>query len=351
MKQYQVVNFGRSHEGKEVKRYTLENDLGDKASFTEYGAALVSLQMVDEQNIPRDIVLGYDTLTEYESNGGNLGATCGRFANRIKRGEFRLGDQFYTIPKNNGNNVCHSGVKGFHTRVWTCLDVSDDHITFQYVSADKEMGFPGEMTARITYTFDDDRQLTLDYEAESDQDTVVNLTNHSYFNLQSRGSIADQLVEVNAHFITPVDEELIPTGEIKSVAGTGFDLRKATRLADVLASEDEAIQRVGGLDHNFVVDAEERGELRYCARLIDRKSGMQLVCYTTEQGVQVYTANSLKEYNGSGDRVFGKHMGICFETQNFPDSPNICHFPSPVLRTGETYTSQTIYAYVPYTDL
>ncbi len=349
MKQWQSKAFGAVGEQK-VSLYTLENDFGDQAVFTEYGAALVSLKMVMDDGQARDIVLGYDSLAEYEANSGNLGAVCGRYANRIRFGEYRLGDVFYRVPKNDGNHACHSGKEGFHRQVWQLEEVTDEFVRFLYVAKDGESGFPGELRTQVTYTFDDDRSLSIAYSAESTKDTVLNLTNHSYFNLAGEGSIREQLVEVNASFITPVDKELIPTGEIRRVDGTDFDLREAKPIAKVLDSQEEAISTVGGLDHNFIVDAEERGELRYAARLINPETKMQLVCYTTEPGIQVYTANMLKDYPGSGGRQFGKHTGICFETQHFPDSPNITYFPSPVLKAGETFRSQTIYAYVPYQD-
>ncbi len=349
MKQWQSKDFGEIS-GQKVTRYTLENDLGDQADFMEYGAALISLKMVGEDGNRKDIVLGYDSLDEYRNHSGNLGAVCGRYANRIRYGEYRLNDVFYRVPKNDGSHACHSGKEGFHTRVWQMEDIQNDSITFVYVAKDGETGFPGELTCKVTYTFDDDRALSLTYHAVSSKDTVINLTNHSYFNLAGEGDIRSQLVEVNASFMTPVDAELIPTGEILQVEGTDFDLRQARKLATILDSSSEAISSVGGLDHNYIIDAEERGELRYAARLINPESHMQLVCYTTEPGVQVYTANNLKDYPGSDGRTFGKHKGICFETQHFPDSPNVTYFPSPVLKAGEEFTSQTIYSYVPYAD-
>lgn len=351
MKAITIKDFGKTKSGEACKLYTLENDCGDKVVFTEYGAALVSWTVQDEEGRSKDIVLGYDTLSEYENNGGNLGAVCGRYANRIRFGEFRLNDEFYRIPKGDSVHVCHSGDKGFHTKVWRAESYDDGRVSFVYTAKDGETGFPGNLDIKVTYSFDDDRQLKLIYEAQSDKDTVINVTNHSYFNLKGEGSIEDQAVEVNASFITPVDELLIPTGEVRSVEGSDFDLRENRLLKDVLASEEPAIAEVGGLDHNFVLDAEERGELRYAARLIDREEGMQLVCYTTEPAVQVYTANSLQDCDGSGGRHFTKHSGICFETQNFPAAPNICHFPSPVLRAGELFVSETIYQYVTCTDL
>lgn len=351
MKKIEIKNFGKTKGGESCRLYILENDNGDRVGFTEYGAALVLWELRNEQGGSRNIVLGYDDVSAYEKNSGNLGAVCGRFANRIRYAEFRLNEKFYRIPKNEGEHVCHSGAEGFSDRVWSVDSYDDESVRFVYHAADGETGFPGNMTVSVTYSFDEDRQLMLRYEAESDQDTVINLTNHSYFNLAGEGDISDQYVEVNASFMTPVDGQMIPTGEVLKVEGTDFDLREKKLLKDVMNSQDEAIASVGGLDHNFVVDAEERGELRYACRLIEPESKMQLVCYTTEPAVQVYTANMLDELEGSGGRVFGKHKGICFETQNFPCSPNICHFPSPVLKAGEKFISETIYAYGPCTDL
>lgn len=351
MKAITVQDFGKTKNGTACRLYTIENERGDRASFTEFGAALVSWQMKEDDGSMRDLVLGYDAVSHYEKNGGNLGAVCGRFANRIRFGEFRLNDKMYKVPKGDNLHVCHSGDGGFHSRVWTYEAGEEGTVTFTYLAKDGETGFPGNLNIKVTYAFDDDRQLLITYEAESDKDTIINVTNHSYFNLDGAEDVSSQLVEVNASFITPVDEALIPTGEVRSVEGTDFDLREAVKLGDVFASKDEALARVGGLDHNFVVDGEERGELRYAARLINPKTKTQLVCYTTEPAVQVYTANCLDAYEGSGGRVFGVHKGICFETQNFPASPNYPHFPSPVLRAGDKYISRTIYAYVTCGDL
>lgn len=351
MKKAEIRDFGQTKKGEPCRLYILENERGDRLGFTELGAALVFWQVKDDDGKVRDIVLGYDDLASYENNSGNLGAVCGRFANRIRFGEFRLNDQFYRVPKSGNEHVCHSGSEGFHSRVWTMDELTDESVRFTYLAKDGECGMPGNLNISVTYSYDEERQLMLRYEASSDQDTILNVTNHSYFNLAGEGSIEQQLAEVNASFYTPEDGSMIPTGEILRVEGTDFDLREAKVLADVLHSAEEGIARVGGLDHNFVVDAEERGELRYAARLINPETSMQLVCYSTEPGVQVYTANSLADYEGSGGRRFGKHTGICFETQNFPASPNICHFPSPVLKAGDVYLSETIYAYVPYSDL
>ncbi len=342
-----VKDFGRTEDGTKATLYTLENSQGDKASFTDYGAALVSLEVnLGEES--RDIVLGYADVSDYEKNSGNLGATCGPFANRISNGEYRLNDSFYTLPKNDSNNVCHSGALGFHTRFWTLSESSADSLTFTCTMGSGQQAFPAELSVSVTYALTEERTLSINYEARTEQDTIINLTNHSYFNLAGEGVIDEQLIEVNASFYTPVDEELIPTGEILSVSGTGFDLRQARKLSDVFASDEEGIRSVGGLDHNFVIDGEERDELRYAARLMDPESELQVVCYTTEPGIQIYTANMLKDYQGSKDRTFGEHHGICFETQNFPDSPNIIHFPSPVLRKGDVFRSTTIYQFGPY---
>lgn len=347
MKAVEKRDFGQLADGTQVDLYVLENDNGDRVELSPYGATLVALKFNDDGD-RHNIVLGYDDVSAYEQNGFNLGATVGPYANRIRSGEFRLNQKFYRIKKNDGNNVVHSGELGFDKKLWR-TEIVKDHLVKFAISL-KSPSYPGEIEASVSYSFANDRQLEIKYEASSSESTYLNFTNHSYFNLAGTGDVSEQFLAVNADFYTPVDTDLMPTGEILSVQGSDFDLRKLTKLEKIFASTSQSISTVGGLDHNFVLNKEEPRELTYAARLVDKSSKKQLVCYTDLPGIQIFTANGLPAYTGSEDRVFSNHYAVCLETQFFPDSPNIPYFVSPLLKAGEKFTSTTIYSYVPWTE-
>lgn len=334
MEKYKVEDFGKLSDGQSVSLYTLENDLGDQVKVSTYGACLVAF-IVNDKDDRRNIVLSYDDASLYEEDtSSNLGGLIGPFANRISNGEFRLNEHFYKLKKNDGNNALHSSELALNRRIWDVIDAKDHLVTFR-ITQDAD-NYPGKIEFRVTYEFNNQRQLKISYRAKSTEDTYLNLTNHAYFNLNSSGKVNDEFLEVNADYYTPVDENLIPTGEVLSVKDTDFDFREEKLLDTVFNSEIE------GLDNNFVLNKEEENEFTYAARIIDKDRGKQLVCYTTMPAVQVYTANAYVDVFGE-DRT---HEAVCLETQFFPDSVNIMHFPSCKVKADEVYSHETIFSYV-----
>ncbi len=344
MKDYKEEVIAADFHGQEVKLFTLENSTGDKVSISNYGATLTRWQVMHDEGELEDYILTYDTFEEFVEGTDHRGGVCGPVANRIANGEFRLHDQFYKLDKHGTQHVCHSGHNGIDQKVWECVGIEKDEVHLRLQVEHLSDQFPGDRTFDVRYLFSEDRSLQITYSVETTEDTIINLTNHAYFTLGEEPAINDLFLEVNASYFTPVDALLIPTGEVLKVDNTGFDFRSARVLSVLENSDDERIRRVGGLDHNFLVDAEERGELRYAGRVINKKKGVQLVCYTTEPGMQVYT------------QIIDKHAdvpsyrAICLETQNVPDAINVSHFPSPVLRSGDRYESNTIYSVAPYVD-
>jgi len=307
-----------------VDLYTLANERGFEVSITNYGGAIVSLKAPDRNGTLADVVLGFDTLEEYVANPRFFGALIGRHANRIARGRFLLDGVAYQLTPNNGVNHLHGG-KGFDKRVWTVTNQADgDALQLEYLSRDGEEGYPGNMRAQVTYALADN-ELQIEYKAITDRSTIVNLTNHSYFNLAGHGTILDHELTLFADAFTPVSEDLIPTGEIRSVTGSKMDFRKGRPIA------------AGDYDHNFVLNDYD-GSLRPAARLYEPVSGRMLEILTTEPGMQFYSGNFLDgSFSGKGGVVYNKYAGLCLEPQHFPDAPNHPNFPSTALRPGETY--------------
>ena len=317
--------------------YTLNNSLGFEVSITNYGGAITSLKTPDRHGNFGDIVLAYETLDDYVRNPRYFGALIGRHANRIARGRFSLNGIEYQLPCNNGLNHLHGGFKGFDKRVW---DVSQDGNVLQlsYFSKDGEEGYPGNLTASVDYTLIDNA-LQIDYRATTDHDTIVNLTNHSYFNLRGHGTILDHELTLHADSFTPVDEELIPTGEIRPVIGTPMDFRNGKAIGSQLAF-------IGGYDHNFVLNDWD-GALRLAARLYEETTGRVLEILTTEPGIQFYSGNFLDgSLVGRNGVAYQKYTGLCLEPQHFPDAPNHPNFPSTVLRPGEEHKQTTVYRFL-----
>lgn len=305
--------------------YTLENASGMKVSLCDLGAAVQSLFAPDRDGKLCDVVLGYDTPEEYLKNDGYLGAVVGRYANRISSASFALGGRRYTLTANEGQNTLHGGT-GFSLKRFSAQG-EYDHVRFEYLSHDGEDGFPGELSFSVTYTLTEQNELLIDYEAVSDADTVLSPTNHSYFDLGGRGDILSHELMINADYYLPVDDELIPTGEKRFVAGTDFDFRSQRAI------------RHGFFDHCFCLDGEP------CAVLYDPMSGRRLTVTTDLPAVQLYCAGGLGKRLGKGGAVYGKNSAVCLETQFYPDSPNRPEFPSCLLKKGETFKSRTVYKF------
>ena len=318
--------------------YTLTNSHGFEVSVTNYGGAVTSLKVPDRDGNFGEIVLGFETLDEYVRCPRYFGALIGRHANRIARGRFTLDGVEYQLPCNNGANHLHGGFKGFDKRVWDVRE-SDKALHLSYFSKDGEEGYPGNVTAFVDYTLLDN-ELRIDYRATTDRDTIVNLTNHSYFNLRGAGTILDHELTLNADHYTPVSEALIPTGEIKAVAGTPMDFRRGKAIGSELQNVP------GGYDHNFVLNNAD-GSLRPGARLYEPVTGRVLEIFTTEPGMQFYSGNFLDgSLIGRNGVAYELYTGLCLEPQHFPDAPNHSNFPSTILRPGEEYTHTSLYRFL-----
>lgn len=342
--------WGTAPDGREITLYTLTS--GDvQANVMTYGGVLVSLLAPDRAGRRQDIVLGYDEAAPYLSRATSayFGALIGRCANRIAQGRFTLDGQTYRLGVNNGPNSLHGGEAGFDQRLWTAdADASGDGpaLRLSYVSPDGEGGYPGTLSVSVTYTLSPEG-LDLQYRAETDAPTVVNLTNHSYWNLSgdAERDVLGHEVRVNAGHFTPVDDTLIPTGELRPVAGTPFDLRSPRPLGEGLRADDPQLRVAGGYDHNFVL-AGSPGEFREAAEVYDPVSGRVLTVHTTEPGMQLYSGNFLDgSLTGKGGRRYARNWALCLETQHFPDSPNQPGFPTVRLDPGEVFESRTRYAF------
>jgi aldose 1-epimerase len=342
------TSFGTTKDGQAVDLYTLTNANGVVARISTYGALLTELQVPDRSGRMADVVLGFKSLREYEGDHPYFGATIGRVGNRIAKGKFRLNGQDYTLATNNGPNHLHGGVKGFDKRVWKAQTVpaaGGAAVKFTYTSADMEEGYPGALTATVLYTLTNANELRLDYTATTDKPTILNLTNHSYFNLagEGQGTILDHELTIMADRYTPVDDTLIPTGEIASVRGTVMDFNRATPIGARIREVPGAPP--GGYDHNYVL-SHGGGVLAMSATVREPKSGRVMDVLTTEPGVQLYTGNFLDgTLTGKAGVAYQKNSGFCLETQHFPDSINHPNFPPVVLQPGRTFKSTTVYRF------
>lgn len=337
--------FGKTTDGVAVDLYTLTNAKGMEARITNYGGIIVSLTAPDRTGKFADVVLGFDSLDGYLKPNPYFGALIGRYGNRIANGRFTLDGKEYTLATNNNGNALHGGIKGFDKVVWNVRDASDKSLQLTYVSKDGEEGYPGNLSVTVIYTLTDDNELKINYSAFTDKKTVVNLTNHSYFNLAGGGDILKHELTLNAEQFTPVDKGLIPTGELRKVAGTPFDFTQSTAIGARIDSKDEQIVFGGGYDHNFVL-SNAPSPLRQAAAVYEPTTGRVLEVYTTEPGVQFYTGNFLDgTITGKGGTVYNKRTGFCLETQHFPDSPNKPNFPSTALAPGARYDTTTVYQF------
>jgi len=340
-------------DGREAEEFVLDDGRGMAARVGTHGARLLSLRVPDRAGSPVELVLGYDRLGDWAGDDGFMGATIGRCANRIARGSFELDGRTFHVPINNPLNALHGGPQGFDKAIWHAepADGGAAALTLFHTSPDGDQGFPGALRASVRYTLTGDGALRLDYEAETDRPTVVNLTNHAYFNLAGGGTVLDHLLTIAADRFIPVDAALIPTGELRLVAGTPFDFREPARIgARVDEPGDEQLGFAGGYDHNFVLRPAPPGDdgraLRLAARLEEPSRGLSMEVWTTEPGLQFYSGNFLDgSRRGRRGAPLEHRGGLCLETQHFPDSPNRPEFPSVALRPGETFRSSTLYRF------
>jgi aldose 1-epimerase len=344
-----AVSFGTLPNGDTVELYTLRNRRGMEARIATYGGIITRLTASDRTGHYADVVLGYDSLAPYLQHSPYFGALIGRYGNRIARGHFTLNGASYTLATNNGPNALHGGTRGFDKILWTVaraqVTPAGPQLTLRYRSPNGEEGYPGTLEVTAVYALTEDNELRLDYTARTDKPTVVNLTQHSYFNLRGHGDVLGHVLEIPADRFTPVDSTLIPTGELRPVAGTPFDFRRPTPIGAHIHDADEQLRFGKGYDHNWVIDAAAR-KLRRVARVYEPETGRQMDVLSTEPGLQFYSGNFLDgTFTGKGGSVYGARNGLCLEPQHFPDSPNHPTFPSTVLRPGETYRNTIMYRF------
>ncbi len=337
--------FGKDSKGNEASLITLENNNGIKVVVSDFGATIVSIFVPNKDKVLKDVVLGYNNVLEYENGSCFFGCVVGRNANRIGKAGFELnGVNYQLTPNDNGNNL-HSGNDYFHTRIWA-IDVLDKNIvTFSLESPEGDQGYAGTVNLKVTYALTDEDELEILYEGKTDKDTVLNLTNHSYFNMNGHdsGDVKDQKVWIDADYITVCDRNLIPTGELLEVRKTPFDFREERKIGDRIDSDHDLIKIAGGYDHNWCLNNKEKFEK--VASLYSEKSGIKMWVYSDLPGVQVYTGNFLGKQKGKCDIVYDNRSGVCFETQYYPDAINQKKFKSPVIKKDENYMTKTVYKF------
>lgn len=339
----EVEPFGQLNK-QEAKLYTLRNKNGLSASITDYGATLVSFSCPDGTGQFADIVLGFDTLQGYLDSDAYMGATVGRFANRIANGEFKLNGKHYTLDKNGGPNHLHGGVSGFNSRIWhsQIIESQQSALRFTLFSPDGDQGYPGNLTIHVTYTLTDSDQLIFEAEAVCDNDTPISITNHSYFNLAGRGSIEDHYLQIFSDLYTPLDDQQVPTGELAKVENTPLDFKRPKRIGKDIDNDDVQIKIGSGYDHNFMTAAAESKTIEAAAEIEDRQNGRTLTIFTDSPGLQLYTANFLSGSKGKGVEHKARHA-LCLEPQQVPDAPNKAQFPSCILKAGQRFKTTTIF--------
>ncbi|MEP7075706.1 MAG: aldose epimerase family protein [Acidobacteriota bacterium] len=343
-------SFGKTAAGTSVEIFTLTNGKGVEARIMTLGGTVVSLKVPDKFGKLADVVLGCDSVADYEKATFYFGALVGRYANRIAKGRFSLGGKDYSLAINNGENHLHGGIRGFDKVVWTAATSSDaqgDHLSLSYLSRDGEEGYPGNLNITVVYTLTEKNELKIEYSATTDKATVINLTHHSYFNLAGpgHGDILHHVATIYAKTFTPTDAGSIPTGELRKVAGTPFDFTKPREIGSRISDTDEQLKFGNGYDHNWVLD-KAPGKLGLAATVYEPKSGRRLGVFTTEPGIQFYTGNYLDGVlRGKSGAIYPRRSGFCLEAQHFPDSPNQPTFPTTQLLPEQRYTQTTIYKF------
>lgn len=346
----QRKDFQKEINGKQVDLYILRNKQGLEVAITNYGGALCSIMVPDREGNAANIIQGHDNIESLiASPEPFLSTLVGRYGNRIKEGHFTLDGVTYTLARNNNGQHLHGGPTGFHARVWDAKQISDQSLCLQYISADGEEGFPGELTMSVMYTWTNDCELIIDYEGTTKAKTIVNMTSHGFFSLQGLGNptpeATDQILVINADFYIPMGLTSVPYGEIRSVEGTPFDFREPHVIGERIDADDNQIKNGAGYDHCYVLKKNQPGELSFAVRVVEPKSGRTMEVYTTEPGVQFYSDNWADGFPISGGATANRRSAICFEAQHFPDSPNKPHFPSVVLEPGQVYRQKTIYKF------
>ena len=346
------IDFQKVIDGKKTDLYTLTNKNGYEISITNYGGAIAAIMAPDKDNNFMNIVQGHDSLDNILSCPNEfLSTLIGRYGNRISDGIFYLDGEKYILNLNNGKNSLHGGPSGFHSRVWDVEFYNKNNLKMKYFAKDGEEGFPGNLNVEVTFSLNDDNEFRISYRAKSDKKTIINLTHHMFINLEGIidpcPSIENHILKLNSNFYLPTDETLIPTGEIKSVIKTPFDfVTKPKALKEAIYCYDDKDIKIGqGLDHNFVLNKKIENEMIFAGKIFEPKSKRSMEIYTTEPGMQIYTANYHDGFRGYHGVRMGKYSGIAFETQHFPDSPNIAYFPSVVLDEGDIYKSETVYKF------
>ncbi len=345
MKLIDAKRFERNIDGYEVRLYTLRNELGFTAQITNFGARLVSLFAPDREGNFEDVVLGYDHLDAYLNDSYRMGATIGRYANRIANARFSLYGTEYRLTANDGPHHLHGG-QGLQSKFWFVNEFTDNEIEMHCSSFDKDDGYPGRISVTMIYRLREDNALHILFTAVTDKPTILNLTNHSYFNLNGsgKGNILKHRLQLNAHYFTPVDETLIPTGEVISVDQTPFDFRKPAPIGERLSAQHEQLRKAGGFDHNFVVVNGQR-RVKFVGMVEAPETGRKMEVFGSQPGVQFYSGNHLKNVTGKFGRIYNRHDGFCLETQHFPDSPHHPHFPLSVLMPDQVYRHEIIYKF------
>lgn len=344
-----VADFHKVIDGKETSLCVLTNKAGSEVTITNYGAKIVSLMVPDKNGKLTDVVTGHASIDDYlVSEEPYFGAVCGRYGNRIAKGSFTLDGTVYDkLPINNGPNSLHGGIKGFNAVVWDMKQVDNQTVALSYISVDGEEGYPGTLKTTITYLLTDDNELVISYQATTDKPTVLNLTNHSYFNLSGAGdpSVNDHLLMINADYYLPTDDTAIPYGPKEKVEDTPMDFRELHTVGERINEDFEQLIFGKGYDHTYILNKEEN-EISFCARCISPKTGIVMDTYTTEPGVQLYTGNWMTgNFEGKNGQRYPARAALCLETQHFPDSPNKPEYPTTVLRPEEVFESKTVYSF------
>jgi len=343
-------DFQAEINGKQTDLFILKNKNGMEIAATNYGAFVVAILAPDKNGNYADVVLGHSSIEDYmHSPEPYLGSVIGRYGNRIAGGKFVLEGKTYSLAVNNGPNTLHGGLTGFNAVVWDAVQLNAQTLKLSYLSVDGEEGFPGNLWTELVYHLNNENALEISYQATTDKTTIINLTQHSFFNLAGNAhptpTVCNNILTINADFYTPMDAVSIPTGEIATVAGTPMDFRTPCRIGERIEEPFEQLKYGKGYDHCYVLNKKEAGELSFAAKVVEPESGRTLEVYTTEPGVQLYTGNWLGGFEGKYGATYPERSAVCLETQHFPDSPNKPHFPTVVLHPDELYTQKCIYKF------